>query len=277
MTYPYEKRFKTYLKQKYLEEITITDISHDVSDFFNYLRHFNENYQALPAVDQIQESDVRDYFNMLQVKRQIKNTTYNKVLTHINTYFTFLFSNQLSVTLPTLRLKGLERKAENRVDLDWVKQLPDLLGNDQLSFYSRLVLLCSAKFFTVKEFLSPDFYKALNKVDFSAEEKDFLTAFKTYISPLQDLQESQDLFLKQRVNIANPRLSTAGLHKYLHADQKKCAIALVPRELYRTAICYYLLTHQSLPDKTICQNLRFTMSSLNYYRQVAAKMENETD
>ena len=269
MRFPYEKQFRFYLYHRNLEEITINDICHDVADLFNYLRHFNLSYQDQPQLDNIHEADIRDYFNMLQSKRSIKNTTYNKVLTHLNTYFSFLFSQRYTTTLPTLQLKGLHRQSLSQIPLNWCDNLANLLQNKQLSFYTRMVLLCSAHFFTVQEFMAPNFYKVLNKITLQPMEQAFLAEYTAAYAELRQLQECKDLFLKKRINLAAPRLSLPGLHKYLKADQKHAPFPLIPRELYRNAVCAYILHHQSLSDAELCHHLRLTPTSLNYYRQQA--------
>lgn len=164
MDFPYTDRFSHYLKHdRLLADNTINDINHDVADLFNYLRHFNVLYQVNPDLDQLEETDIRAYFNMLQVERNIKNTTYNKVLTHLTTYFNFLFQNKLTTSLPTIGLKGLKRQTDDSLPLNWVDQLPLLLSDDSLSYYGRLVLLLTSHFYTVKEMLQPGFYQILDR------------------------------------------------------------------------------------------------------------------
>lgn len=91
MEFPYEKQFRHYLTNKrVLADSTQQDICSDVERLFTHLRQFNLVYRLNPSLSNIEESDVRDYLNMLQVKREIKNSTYNKTLTHLNVYFTFL-------------------------------------------------------------------------------------------------------------------------------------------------------------------------------------------
>lgn len=274
MNFPYADRFKRYLQNdRMIETQTIADICRDVADLFNYLRHFNSIYQSNPDLSQLEETDIRDYLNMLQVKREIKNTTYNKVLTHLNVYFSFLFSEKLSTSMPTLALKGLKRTKNELVPLDWQNDLPSLLSNENLSYYTRLSLLLLAHYYSVSEFLQPSFYEVLATEKFTVEEEQFLADFQTYITPLQQKQHSNDLFLKQRLNLAEPTLSLPGLHKYLKADQLNCFLPLTPRKLYQAAVFNFLLNNQGLSDQDLCEALRIDGTSLNYYRQEMLKYE----
>ena len=93
MDYPYQEQFERYLKDvKKLKDSTIADFYNDLTDFFNYESHFNRTYQEIGLVKVLSENDVRDYLEMLSIKREYKNTTYNKVLSHLNIYFIFLLN-----------------------------------------------------------------------------------------------------------------------------------------------------------------------------------------
>ncbi|KRN88766.1 hypothetical protein [Ligilactobacillus ceti] len=265
--FPYKKRFVKDLEDKYLESITIRDTCHDVADLFNYLRHFNYQYQISPELSQLQETDIKAYLNMLQVERKIKNTTYNKVLTHLNTYFNFLFINNLSTSLPTLKLKGLKRTTSSQIPFDWTENCQQYLADEQLSYYTRMVLLLTSHFYTISEFLQPDFYRVLERETWTEQEAQFLKEYQKALAPLQNLQASSDLFLKKRINLAEPNLTLAGLHKFLKKDQAQCDLKLIPRDLYQNSVRYYLQTHQTLTDQALMQKLRLDEKSLNYYRQ----------
>ena len=273
MNFPYQQRFTHYLKtERLLEDSTITDINHDVADLFNYLRHFNVLYQTNPDLSNLEETDIRAYFNMLQVERQIKNTTYNKVLTHLNTYFAFLFKNKLTTSLPTIGLKGLKRQKQVEIPLNWVEQLPLLLADDAISYYGRLVLLLTSYFYTVKEMLQPGFYQILARENFADFEQAFLTKFQQHQASLNERQASPELFLKQRLNLANPTLSLPALHKYLKKDQAHLDLAFKPSQLYQNALCYFLINNQNLSDSQLSSRLRLDLNSLNYYRQLSQQL-----
>lgn len=269
MDFPYTDRFSHYLKHdRLLADNTINDINHDVADLFNYLRHFNVLYQVNPDLDQLEETDIRAYFNMLQVERNIKNTTYNKVLTHLTTYFNFLFQNKLTTSLPTIGLKGLKRQTDDSLPLNWVDQLPLLLSDNSLSYYGRLVLLLTSHFYTVKEMLQPGFYQILDRESWLDFEQAFLAEFKNHQADLQARQNSLELFLKQRLNLANPTLTLPALHKYLKQDQAQLSFSFKPSQLYQNAVCYFLVSHQDLSDQQLATRLRLDLTSLNYYRQL---------
>lgn len=271
MSFPYEKRFKRYLQNdKLVVKTTENDVCHDVNDLFIYLRNFNENYRRSGDLSLLEESDVIEYMIMLQTKRKIKNTTYNKVLTHLNTYFKFLFKNKLSSSLPTVTLQGLKRSPKQIEDVyGWQVELPGYLNSHTISNYTKMVLLLLAHFYTISEIVSPDFYHVLQREDWQKYEKDFIVQFQNEESDKQQMQNCHDLFLKTRLDLSAPRLSLAGLHKVLKKDQPHCSLPLVPRRLRQAAIAAYLNEHQNLTDGQLCGSLHLDLASLNYYRTMS--------
>lgn len=269
MSFPYEKRFILYLRnERFLEENTIADLTRDITRFFNYLRQNNPNYRDSLKVSSISSNDIKEYLNTLSITNNIKNTTYNKMLTHINTYFKFLFINNLSPVLPTLSIKGRKRTVNKTNDLAWTEKLAEYLVDDNLSLYTRMTLLLISHFYTIKEILQKDFYQELNKIEFTNFEYEFINLFNEEILNLQQRQHTHDIFLKKRLDIVSPQLTLPGLHKYLKKDQKNIDIKLSPRELYQNVVCYFILNNQNLSDTQLIQRLRLEdLTSLNYYRQ----------
>lgn len=269
MSFPYEKRFILYLRnERFLEENTIADLTRDIIRFFNYLRQNNPNYRDSLKVSSISSNDIKEYLNTLSITNNIKNTTYNKMLTHINTYFKFLFINNLSPVLPTLSIKGRKRTVNKTNDLAWTEKLAEYLVDDNLSLYTRMTLLLISHFYTIKEILQKDFYQELNQIEFTNFEYEFINLFNEEILNLQQRQHTHDIFLKKRLDIVSPQLTLPGLHKYLKKDQKNIDIKLSPRELYQNVVCYFILNNQNLSDTQLIQRLRLEdLTSLNYYRQ----------
>ena len=273
MSFPYEKRFRRFLQNdKLVIKVTESDTCHDVNDLFIYLRNFNDNYRKSADLSNLEESDIVEYLIMLQTKRNIKNTTYNKVLTHLNTYFKFLFKFKLSSALPTISLQGLERPKKELADIyGWQEDLSSYLTSSNLSNYTKMVLLLLAHFYTITEIVTPGFYQILKRLDWSKSEQRFITTFLQEERPKQQMQQCSDLFLKARLDLSEPRLSVAGLHKILKKDQTYCQLPLSPRRLRQAAIEAYLNEHQEKTDGQLCAILRLDQASLNYYRSLSVK------
>lgn len=270
MDFPFKNRFIHYLKnERLLADSTIKDLTEDVQRLFNYLRQNNLEYQSNADLNQITELEIKEYLSWLQIQWQIKNSTYNKILTHLNSYFIFLFQNGLTMTLPTIGMKGMKKKnptSTTKEIINWTKKLPVYLVNEQLTYYTRMMLLLTAHYFTTAEFIQPDFYQQLYEVEWQTFEIEFLKHFATEHAAAVKLQHSKAIFLKERINLANPTLSLAGLHKILKKDQPKIDLLLKPSVLYQNAILNYIYHHQNLSDEHLMHNLRLSRKSLNYYR-----------
>ncbi|MFL2029333.1 site-specific integrase [Loigolactobacillus zhaoyuanensis] len=269
MAYPYQKNFQHFLAEKELAEITIAEYSRTLEDFFTYLQRFNWAFSSDPSLDNILENDIRDYLSMLLSQRELKNDTYNKILSHLNGYFKFLFTHELIAHYPTVGLKGLSKETlQPTIDFTWLDQLAAHLQNQQLSFYTRALLLFSAHGFTSQEMLAPDFYTIAAELSFNATEHVFMQAFHDYLQPRQLLQNSAELFLKTRLDRQHPRLSAPALHKYLKKDAPLLDFALTPQKLHQGYILHYLIQHRAASQTELQQQLRLDPASLDYYRSL---------
>ena len=92
-SYPYQDAFNRTLRQRAMAQATQDEYNATLTDFFKYLENFNPTYQRDHRVNQLQTPDVEQYLAMLVDARKIQNQTYNKVLSHLNVYFKFLFSH----------------------------------------------------------------------------------------------------------------------------------------------------------------------------------------
>ena len=143
------------------------------------------------------------------------------------------------------------------------------MESDQLHFYTRLTLFLSAKGYTVGEFLAPDFGQQLQRLTPQTKaEADFLAAFATFHQPLEELQGCADPFLKTRLNHDQPRLTNAGLHKYLKADESLTNFSLAPRNLHQGYVLNQLRLHRDWSDQQLMEVLRIDPASLLYYRRL---------
>ncbi|MHC9536365.1 site-specific integrase [Dellaglioa sp. BT-FLS60] len=271
MNYPYKQAFNLSLRSRSLSKSTILEYNHDIHDFFNYLLHFNITYQTSNSVETILEEDIRQYLVMLQDKREIKNSTYTKVLSHLNGYFKYLFVHQINTHIPTLMLKGKKNSSSSILTFDWLVNFDFYLLNSDISYYSRLVLLMTRHFYKISEILQPGFYRSFKQLIFSETEQIFLNQFDIYIQQLQDMQQSDDCFLKLRKNNQSPLLSLPGLHKYLKKDLHFIEPNSSPSSLYQSAVCFFILTNNTAPDSELMAKLRIDPSSLLYYRHLIIK------
>ncbi|UQS86568.1 phage integrase N-terminal SAM-like domain-containing protein [Nicoliella spurrieriana] len=270
--YPYQKNFELYLHQVPLAQITIDEYSATLIDLFEYLSNFNRGYQRDHRVSELFDRDVQQYMNMLVSERNITNTTYNKVLSHLNIYFKYLFTQDLTQKLPTLTLKGKERKTPASVSVKWLNELPVIIADDRIHIYTRLVMLLISKGYNLKEFLQPGFYHEFEQIQWSPSEQEFINKFKAFIGPIQIRQSSSDIFLKQRF-AGDPHITIQGIHKYLKPDEQKIGMQLKPSQLFQSYIVDYILKHPRLSDTELSEHLRLDMVSILYYRKLIHNLE----
>lgn len=270
--YPYQDAFNRLLNDRSMADATRDEYTATLTDFFHYLENFNPTYQRDHRVNQLQTPDVEQYLAMLVDARQIQNQTYNKVLSHLNVYFKFLFSHRWTPYLPTLDLKSKPKQAAQPINYRWVDRLDELLADDRLHFYTRLTLLLVARGYPVQSFLKPGVTAHLNTTDWSNAAQTFLKSFQTFVLPLQQRFVCDDWFLKQRA-AADPHLTLPGLHKYLKPDEAVAGFALSPTVLYQGYLVNYLRRHPQKTDGEVIAALNLPPDSIDYYRRLSQRAE----
>ncbi|MCT6822408.1 MAG: phage integrase N-terminal SAM-like domain-containing protein [Apilactobacillus sp.] len=269
--YPYQDSFTKHLSSKDLSEVTIDEYNKILTELFNYLSEFNKGYQSDHRVENLFNRDIEEYLNMLLNNRQISNSTYNKILSHINVYFNYLFTHNLNSNLPTIELKGLKKTSKEDVNVKWINELDSILKNNNVHFYARMTMLLTSKGYKSEEFLQTGFYKQLDSINFTENELIFKTSFDEFIKPIQEKQRSSDIFLKQRLS-KQPNITIQGLHKYLKPSEDVLNMSLNPSTLFQSYIVFYIQKNPNLNDIDLSTHLNLDLSSINYYKQLAAKL-----
>lgn len=270
--YPYQDAFERALQQRDIAQATRAEYTSTLQDFFHYLENFNPTYQASHRVNQLQTQDAEQYLAMLVDQRQIQAMTYNKVLSHLNVYFKFLFSHGWTPYLPTLDLKSKPLAESRPVNFHWVDDLPDLLTDQRLHVYTRATLLLTAHGDPAQVFLRPGYTAQLQTANWPANEQAFLQEWRAFVTPLQARFQTPDWFLKQRA-ATDPHLTLPGLHKYLRPNEVTAGFRLSPSTLYQGYLVHYLRRHPRLSDREATDRLHLDPDSIDYYRKLARHAE----
>lgn len=268
--YPLQTAFLLSLHEDGLAAITIHNYDQSIRQLFIYLTDLHG--ESPVAIDSVTDNDLRAYINQLRADNRLNPRTYNKLISQLNRYFRFCFSTGVSHHLPTLELHGHAQKQAAQPTTEWLAKLPLILADDQVHFYTRLVILLCAHGFTSQEFLQPGFFHELQNASFNQQaERAFLHQYAAFIHPLQSLQGVPDLFLKQRYDVQNPRLSAPALHKYLAHDRQYLGFNINPSALHRSYILQKLQDHADWSDQQLMTQLRLDPASLLYYRRLLLK------
>lgn len=272
--YPYQTAFHRELKAIGRAQMTIDAYDATLCQLFNYLEDQRPIYAHDPSANNVTETDVRAYLNWLRDEQDITLATFNKVLSQLSRYFRFLFTHQLIDNYPTLTIHGKATKPNQHLSTKWLLKLDDILADDQLQLYTRAVLFLSSRGYTVAEFLQPGFgdvWRSLQPKN--AVERDFMKTFAAYIAPIQQLQNCQDIFLKQRLNREHPWISNAGLFKYLKADEDYLGFKLAPKYLHQSYILYEIARHRDATPQELQTRLRLNPQSLLYYQRLLLQLK----
>lgn len=265
MDYPYQTAFETALAQEGRAPLTIKGYHDTLTRFFAFLAG---QLGDEPQVKDITEADVRSFFIALQESKPLTLATYNKHLSYLNRYFAFLLTHHRITSYPTLNLHGALPTNSLPFSTDWLAKLDRILSDQHLHIYTRLTLFVVSRGFQVGEFLQPGFAASFRELaaQTPAEEK-FLEDFAAFHAPLAQQQGCDDPFLKLRINRANPRLSNAGLHKFLKPDEAYLGFKLAPKLLYQGFVYATLAKYPQANDQELAARLRMSPATLAYYRQ----------
>lgn len=263
MAYPLQNGFYTWLKQKAVAEATVANYDGTLNQFFTFL----ETKRGLGGADSLSAITTNDLRAYLQEK-ELTQATFNKKLSHLNQYFRYLVDHGIVNSYPTLALHGEAVAPQLAVSTSWLKYLPDLLNNEQLSMYTRVVLLLLGHGYHIQEIMGADFFAVFLQLDFdNPTEQTFQKRYCEWIRPLQKKQAAEELLLKQRINREHPRLSLPGLHKYLKADQVVVPFKLAPQQLHQAFIFDFITSHPNWNQRQLCDALHLDPSSLLYYQK----------
>lgn len=268
MQYPYQKQFRTFLHTQHKSAVTIENYDAAVAQFFAFMVDQGQSVKAA----EITESDVRAYLAALQDNQSITIRTYNKLLSQLNAYFSYLLSHRITTSLPTLTIHRKAVSPISGVTTKWLAKLDEILADDNVHFYTRMTLLLCSHGYTVSEFLQPGFERIWHNLTLnSPAEQEFQKAFSAFIEPLQEKQQSRQIFLKKRFAPDHPGLTNAGLHKYLRRDQDYLGFSCAPKYLHQAYVLNYLANHRELTDQGLEERLNLDPASLTYYQQLLTK------
>lgn len=268
--YPYRPSYLKSLVREGLTKRTIIEYDNTLIDLFKFLSNFNEAFQKNPQINNVLTQDVQQYLVMLVEKREISDTTYQIAKMHISRYFVYLFNRNLTDNLPTLTLpKHTNQPHTLSLHKQWLDDMPQLLIDNRLNIYSRLVCLLISHAYRPKELLKPGLYNRLNpEQEFKLkEEKQFWNTYVAFIKPLWQLHGIQELFLRQTPG-DNPILYNSSLHSYLQSSERVLGYTLDPTKLYQSFIIKYLQDHPEASDVELMTILRLNSASLTYYHHL---------
>lgn len=273
--YPYQDSYTKFLKQhEQLADSTIVAYDQACIDLFAYLNGSNVHYQQRHKVSTLEESDIRDYLTYSEsIGRITTDGGYNRILISLNRYFRFLYGYRFSSKLPTIGIK--QRHVRRGIpNGQWLNDYDKILKDASLTYYGRLLVLLTKHNYTMKEMLTPGFRVSGDDIrHFNDTETAFWHQFQNFVAPRQAKAQSEDLFLKKRVQGQDPHLSPQGLHIYLKQDEAKLGYPLNPRSLRSSYMVNEVRTHLNVPPKEMQARYRLSPTSYAYYLKFSALVD----
>lgn len=264
---PYITGFNAYLKTRHISERSHDEYLNSLHDFFDYLVEHNANFQIDQDVAKVHDVDILEYKHLLDQEQKLSPATINKILSNLNIYFKYLFTNRLTKDLPTLNVNSLSVPTQSDFPTDVFLNEQKYLNDINLKIYTRLLILVTSKGFNYQDALKDGFYRQFNTLSFNDFEKTFLDEYHDFIAPLRQYWQNDNLFLSRNKAAKSAILTIPALYRDLKNDSQKTNLDLSAKKLYTTYIL--LLLSCDTPDQAQLEQIRqMEPASLLYYRRL---------
>lgn len=254
MSYPYKKNFRNYCKtEKRLTDASIVLTEKSADTFWNYYINSVDN----PDINSVTETDLRNFFNSLETQLHFKKNTINKYVSHIKTYFTYLYSHHLIDNYPVVMISGRHWNRQHDVVINWMDKLPEIAQIDGLNPITVKFLLATALGYKPDEILQLRFNTVMRQLN-----NDILI---DYIGNHCDFSHGDNPYLISKKN-GGFYASDFNLARAIEPDREILGMQLTLQSL-RLSYVYSKLSDKTKTDEDLKQILRINQKSLLYYRK----------
>lgn len=231
--YPYSNSYTAFRQQiKANTNLTIHSQDQTILSLFKFLKE-NTGYQTKPSINNITRNDLSAFVDWRD-RMNTALTTHNKLITHMKSYFNYLYSNNLIDNLPTINLKT-EKLPEHSIKTpceNWVKLLPKIIEQDDISGLTKMILISiKVTGSRISEILKPNFYTILVDSELTTAEKKLIKQYTSSISDLQKIYDTNDLFLKKTATNGDFMMTRHAIYAHLKHDQPSIPFKLSPDSL----------------------------------------------
>lgn len=254
--FPYENQYEFYLiTVKQYKARTLTNAKFAVTKFWNFYLGGDTN----ASICNVQESDVRSFFNYAETKIHFKNSTLNKFLVHLKSYFAWLNSHNLIKKLPTLFIDGRPIQRKSTVIINWFPYLEDFLQDNRLDLITKKTLLAISLGFSPNELIKIRNKDVASRLNGRTNTK--VTNFNFLISNMDDYYFTSS----KHGHIGEPLQTSEVLRRKLRHDNKFLPFKSNLLSL-RQSYVYSEVINTALSDDDLLSLLNCNRKTLNYYK-----------
>lgn len=255
--FPYKSSFNSWLiNTKMLSPDTANRISMITNHFWNFYIH---NTEHSPEIKLINESDMRTYFNFLEVQEKLKLSTVNKYLSYLRHYLKFLYTHKLISEYPLLNIKGRKFSRDHIYTIDWMSQIPNIYKLDCIHGDTVKLLICISVGFRPDEILNLKAGQVLSRI----HDTQLKYCFEKCINS-ENFENFSDAYVFQNQK-QKPYQAESSFQRVIKDDRKLLGMSLSFSELRRSLI-YSILAKGDKTDIELMQLLKLNAKSLTQYR-----------
>lgn len=254
MAYPYQKRFVDYCKkERKLTDSSIVITEKSIQTFWNYYANGIDD----ASIDNVTETDLRNFLNSLETELNFKKNTINKYLSHLKVYFAYLYSRHLIKNYPILMINGRYWSRKHDVVINWMDKLPEIAKIDGLNPLTVKFMIGIYLGYEPKEVLHLRYKTAIHEL-----KNDDL---KQYLKVHCDFSHGDNPYIIAKKG-GGAYASDFNLARKIEPDREVLGIPLTLQSL-RLSYIYSYIADESKTDEEIRQILHINQKSLLYYRK----------
>lgn len=257
--YPYQPQYEFYLTTvKQYKERTLIDAEIVLSKFWKF---YLTDETSTSEIKDVKESNIRSFFNYSEKVSKYKNSTLNKFLVHLKSYFAWLTDHNLIAKTPTLFVAGRPIPRKNTFVLNWNFYIADFIENEKLSLDTKKILLTISFGYLIDDLIDLQWADLKQQVNSKMKKASVIINFIN-----ENMIDHKFVFDSKKIGHVGEKLKTNRALRYaLKKDAKNLPFEANLINI-RQSYVYTLVNDKEQSDKALMQKLHCNQKTLTYYR-----------
>lgn len=257
--YPYQPQYEFYLTTvKQYKERSLIDAKIVLSKFWNF---YLADETSTSEIKDVKESNIRSFFNYFEKVNKYKNSTLNKFLVHLKSYFAWLTDHNLIAKTPTLFVAGRPIPRKNTFVLNWNLHIADFIEDRNLSVDTQKILLAISLGYLVDDLINLQWCDLKQQVNSKMKNYSIIINFIN-----ENMLDHKFVFESKKIGHVGEKLKTNRALRYaLKKDAKNLPFEANLLNI-RQSYVYTLVNDQDQSDNTLMHKLHCNKKTLTYYR-----------
>ncbi|WP_281828383.1 MULTISPECIES: phage integrase SAM-like domain-containing protein [Lactobacillus] len=261
--YPYQKNLNEFLQMQHSSKSAIDNSNKSVSAFWAFYTA-NAHYEA--TLENVNAETLRTFLDYLMQEKHYKSSTALKYATYLKKYFHYLYVHNIIKNYPIADLKFPQKNRKRTVIVGWIKYMPRILKDDQISETLKEVLLAIGSGYEPRELCDLKTSTVLSNKNSPLHEiiVKSLWHFENVKKAKNDTYFVLDKFGRKYS-------SYEAINNHINLQDKgKLNMPLGLKQL-RTSYIFTFVSNEKFSDEELMDKLHLSKKSLAYYKTAIQK------